>query len=127
METLKKLQVIKDFKAWAEHNKITPDALGILEYLDRKGILKQPSDNKTIFVCDRRKCEDCSDAAGTCTHTTDILHARNFKNENGVFIEIDSSEGLRIENPKFAAAVSRTIAPDLEAGYIRKSAKERKR
>ena len=39
METLKKLQVARNFKQWAADNKIAADPLALLEYLDQTGQL----------------------------------------------------------------------------------------
>lgn len=124
METLEKLQVIQDFEQWAAANKIAADPLGLLEYLDRKGILKQASDNKIIFECDRRKCEKCN-PAGTCTHTTDIQHAANFKNENGYFMEVErGGPTLTVNGPDLKNMVQ-NFSPDIESGYLRRHTKKR--
>jgi hypothetical protein len=32
---------------------------------------------KTVYICDRKRCKQCS--APVCTKTTDIDHAANFK------------------------------------------------
>lgn len=40
---------------------------------------------KVMYLCDHRACNRCSN--GECNHTTDIRHAKNFKNVAGVFYE----------------------------------------
>ena len=44
-----------------------------------------PPRNSVIYICDRKKCENCS--FPTCGHTTDITHAVHFENVGGVFVE----------------------------------------
>ena len=41
-------------------------------------------DVKILYVCDHRACKVCSKM---CNHTTDINHAENFENVNGIMIE----------------------------------------
>lgn len=46
-----------------------------------------------LFICDRKKCgEKCNDY---CQHTTDIMHAANFKESEavpGMMIEVEKEE-----------------------------------
>lgn len=45
-------------------------------------------DRKTLYVCDRRRCERCS--YPICSHTPDIAHAKNFVLDTaGRFVECD--------------------------------------
>lgn len=44
METLKKLQVIRDFEQWAAGHKIDASPLALLEYLDQTGRIHQDCD-----------------------------------------------------------------------------------
>lgn len=47
-------------------------------------------ENKIAYLCDRRKCEKC---LPTCTHTTDIRHAENFRvSHSGTYIEIGEAK-----------------------------------
>lgn len=39
---------------------------------------------KVVYLCDRRKCENCNPE---CTHTSDIKHAVNFRSNGAVFEE----------------------------------------
>lgn len=45
--------------------------------------------NKVLFVCDRRACNECSsDMDNGCRHTSNIKHAKNFKLNGNIFVEI---------------------------------------
>lgn len=48
-------------------------------------------ENKTkiAFLCDRKKCKDCS--YQECKHTTDIKHAKNFVKENDFYKELEQN------------------------------------
>ena len=46
--------------------------------------------NKVFYICDRRKCEDCT-PDNACTYTTDPLFAKNFKHS------IDGGYGIYTE------------------------------
>ena len=44
---------------------------------------------KIAYICDRKKCKNCSDI---CNHTTDINHAVNFKEEAAdVWMELEEA------------------------------------
>lgn len=40
-----------------------------------------------VYLCDRRNCDNCSGLE--CKHTSNIKHAKNFENVNGVMQEIE--------------------------------------
>lgn len=46
--------------------------------------LMEKNERRILYICDRRKCNNCS---MECTHTTDIEHAVNFKNIDGYYTE----------------------------------------
>lgn len=46
-------------------------------------------DNRTQFLCDRRKCEVCNPS---CSHTSDISHAKNFRLIGSIFVEGGDAE-----------------------------------
>ena len=46
--------------------------------------LMEKNKRRILYICDRRKCSNCS---MECTHTTDIEHAVNFKNIDGYYME----------------------------------------
>lgn len=72
-----------------------------------------------LYICDRQRCEICSD---TCKHTTDIEHAKNnenerrFREEDGILIEIEKDEeddmkiDLECETRGFEEAIERVDA-----------------
>lgn len=47
---------------------------------------------QTFYLCDRRACDDCNP---NCNHTSNVEHAKNFNNENGMYFENDN--GILIE------------------------------
>lgn len=48
-------------------------------------------DKKFAFICDRRACDTCN--YPTCTHTTDIKHAKNFvADAGGNYKELDEND-----------------------------------
>ena len=46
--------------------------------------LMEKNERRIRYICDRRKCNNCS---MECAHTTDIEHAVNFKNIDGYYTE----------------------------------------
>ncbi len=46
--------------------------------------LMEKNKRRILYICDRRKCNNCS---MECTHTTDIEHAVNFKNIDDYYME----------------------------------------
>lgn len=44
---------------------------------------------KILFLCDRNKCNNEKCSSKECHHTTDITHARNFRNVSGVYVETE--------------------------------------
>ena len=49
-------------------------------------------DNKILYLCDRKQC-DCCHEGHTCSHTTDIEHAKNFKKVyEGLYMEFESEK-----------------------------------
>lgn len=46
--------------------------------------LMEKNERRILYICDRRKCNNCS---MECTHTTDIEHAVNFKNIDDYYME----------------------------------------
>lgn len=46
--------------------------------------LMEKNERRILYICDRRKCNNCS---MECRHTTDIEHAVNFKNIDGYYTE----------------------------------------
>ncbi len=91
MDTLTKLQTIRDFEKWATARKIDADLLALLEFLDQTKFINGPGDKTILFVCDKKRCESCS-TGGACEHTTDIKHAVNFELENNIYIEREYSQ-----------------------------------
>lgn len=46
---------------------------------------------KILYLCDQERCENCH--PDFCKHTTDIKHAKNFKEEtDGIYIEQETEE-----------------------------------
>lgn len=41
-----------------------------------------------LYLCDRKKCDNCTASIGFCFLTTDITHAANFREIGGAYIEI---------------------------------------
>lgn len=54
-------------------------------YLYIGEITDRPEKPHILYECDGMACKDCF--RKECRHTTDITHAKNFKCENGVWIE----------------------------------------
>lgn len=51
--------------------------------------------SKALYICDQKKCEDCSAAQGLCRHTSDITHAANFVTADGeLYIETEVLRAL---------------------------------
>lgn len=46
---------------------------------------KMESEPRILYECDLEKCEICN--YPDCRYTNDILHAKNFHNEMGIFVE----------------------------------------
>ena len=46
-------------------------------------------DERTQFLCDRRKCKICFQS---CSHTSDISHAKNFRLVGSTFVEGGAAE-----------------------------------
>lgn len=46
--------------------------------------------NNIAYICDRRACIDCTN--DDCMYTTNIDHAKNFKCEDGKYIEVVNTE-----------------------------------
>ena len=46
-------------------------------------------DNRPQFLCDRRKCKSCDPS---CSHTSDVSHAKNFRLIGSVFVEGGAAE-----------------------------------
>lgn len=53
---------------------------------DRNFWYDDKSPKKVLYICDEKKCANCSDE---CIYTSDIDHAKNFNKEYGVYIEED--------------------------------------
>lgn len=53
---------------------------------DRNFWYDDKSPKKVLYVCDEKKCENCSEE---CMYTSDIDYAKNFNKEYGVYIEED--------------------------------------
>lgn len=53
-----------------------PDCAGrlICAYLET-----HPKKQNIFYLCDQRQCEDCSALCDECFHTSDINHAKNFR------------------------------------------------
>lgn len=49
---------------------------------------------RILYICDRKKCENCSP---DCKHTTDIKHAKHFERFSDVYIENNTVQDT-IEN-----------------------------
>lgn len=49
----------------------------------------QQRESAVLYLCDQEQCEQCSAVFGQCFHTSDIQHAKNFK---------DVSDGLYFES-----------------------------
>lgn len=49
-----------------------------------------------LYLCDGEQCPNCCGA--NCEHTTDIKHAKNFKNIGGVYVEQESGGDTFITN-----------------------------
>ena len=43
-------------------------------------------ESNVLYVCDGRR-ERCSQSCRECGHTSDIVHAKNFKKEQGTYVE----------------------------------------
>lgn len=52
---------------------------------------------KLLYLCDRRRCEACRE----CGYTTDISHAKNFKQIGGMYVEQESGGDVFITNNYF--------------------------
>lgn len=52
---------------------------------------------EVLYLCDGEQCEKCS---GTCEHTTDINHAKNFKRlaDTNIYVEQESGGNTFITN-----------------------------
>lgn len=71
-----------------------------------------------LFICDRKKCgEKCNDY---CQHTTDIMHAANFKESEavpGMMIEVEKEEppkgcqNIHIETVPFPTKTAYDVDP----------------
>ena len=48
-----------------------------------------PAGTRMQFLCDRRKCKVCYPS---CSHTSDISHAKNFRLIGSVFVEGGAAE-----------------------------------
>lgn len=76
--------------------KISAEGLSLLTHdkkdLDKsEEVIKSDARNKKIlYLCDRTQC-DCCYEGYSCSHTTDIKHAKNFK---------EVYEGLYMENER---------------------------
>lgn len=53
-------------------------------------IVSDPRNKKILYLCDRTRC-DCCYEGYSCSHTTDIKRAKNFKEVyNGLYVENES-------------------------------------
>ena len=96
--TLRRIALIKNKRM----EELTSDEV-ILQLIDEihdyratiKG-LKENHEQKTkiAYLCDRRRCEKCG---VDCTRTFDIEHAKNFRKEVGLYIEVDQEKDKTIE------------------------------
>ena len=59
---------------------------------------KRPKPPEDTPVTEREQCEKCSDY---CEHTTDINHAKNFKQIGGMYVEQESGGDVFITNNYF--------------------------
>ena len=59
------------------------ESLGSPIYNDECDLMEK-NERRILYICDRRKCNNCS---MECTHTTDIEHAVNFKNIDDYYME----------------------------------------
>ena len=68
-----------------------------LEEVKKKAEMKKEKNTKIFFLCDRGKCEECTNTY--CGYTTDIMHAKNFEPQgNDLYIENDNgAEEIRTE------------------------------
>lgn len=48
------------------------------------------NEKKILYACDKRACENCREEL--CRHTSNINHAKHFKNIGGTVCEIDRAE-----------------------------------
>ena len=59
MDTLTKLQTIRDFEKWAAAHKIDASPLALLEYLDQAGQLKEPAAERVQPAAVAKNCRTC--------------------------------------------------------------------
>lgn len=57
-------------------------------------IMSDPRNERILYLCDRTRC-DCCYEGYSCSHTTDIKHAKNFK---------EVYESLYVENERYSKA-----------------------
>lgn len=76
--------------------KISDEGLTLLTHdkkdLDKseEKIMSDPRNEKILYLCDRIRC-DCCYEGYSCSHTTDIKHAKNFKEVyKGLYMENES-------------------------------------
>lgn len=62
-----------------------------IKSLKEKSDDKRRSEMKILYLCDQERCEECH--PDYCNHTTDIKHAKNFKEEvDRMYIEQETED-----------------------------------
>lgn len=74
--------------SYCVHNETSDRAYPCNECLDsgtHKHFEYALNEKKTLYICDREKCETCNP---DCEYTSDIKHAAHFYEDNGYYLEL---------------------------------------
>ena len=71
----------------------------VLEEMNLASMFREGDSTKIAYICDGKACVECTN--DECKHTTNIDHAKNFKCDDGKYIEVEKPKSVEEETSEF--------------------------